>query len=408
MITKVRVTADFGQTLLPVGELYLQQGRIYFTYDPQFPTEHFRLSPFQLSIDKTLAHAVSDNHRNLFWGLWGVFGDSLPDGWGLLLIKRSMEAKNLRFSEMSGLDLLSFVGRNGLGVLRYEPQHESKQSRSEFVDLIELERESEKVLEGEGSEILQTLLKLGGSPGGARPKVSVGVKFSPDGTWTARTTPELSDGFHPWLIKFFTKEDSKESALVEFHYMKAAEALGIEVPEYRLFETEGHRYFGTKRFDVSSTGERFHLHSAAGLLHADFRLPALDYRDLLKVISRLTNDKSDLLKMYRLAVFNAVFHNHDDHSKNFSFLLDQTGRWRQSPAYDLTYADGFGGEHTTSYLGEGKNISSELLIKLAKEFKINAVEAKSVIERTREKREELFKEFRGLGLSRHPLLSFAL
>ncbi len=407
MIDKVNVTADFGSSTWPVGELYLQQGKIYFTYDPQFPTERFRLSPFHLSIDKTLAHAVKDNHRSLFWGLLGAFGDSLPDGWGLLLIKRSMEAKNLRFSEMSGLDFLSFVGHNGLGVLRYEPQYESKPSRNELADLIELEKASEKILEGEGSELLKTLLKLGGSPGGARPKVSVGIRFSADETWSARTNLALDNDFHPWLIKFFTKEDSKEASLIEYHYMKAAAQLGIEVPEHRLFEAQDHSYFGTKRFDVSSTGERFHLHSAAGMLHADFRLPALDYRDLLKLVSRLTKEKREILKMYQLAVFNAVFHNRDDHAKNFSFLMDQTGKWRLSPAYDLTYSEGVGGEHTSSYLGEGKNITEEILLKLAREFKINAGEARNFVERAKEKREEVSKEFKGLGLARHRLVSFS-
>ena len=408
MITKVRVTADFGASIWQVGELYFQAGKIYFTYDPDFPTERFRLSPFQLSIDRTLAHTVSDHHSRLFWGLLGVFGDSLPDGWGLLLIKRSLEAKKLRFSEMNGLDLLSFVGHNGLGVLRYEPQHDSRQGSAELVDLVKFEKESEKVLEGEGSEILSTLLRLGGSPGGARPKVSVGIKFSPDGKWIARSKANLEKGFTPWLIKFFTKEDGKEASLVEFHYMKAASELGIEVPDFRLFESNGHRYFGTKRFDVTAAGEHFHLHSAAGILHADFRLPALDYRDLLKVVERLTKDRRYLLQMYQLAVFNAVFHNRDDHAKNFSFLMDQTGKWRPSPAYDLTYSDGVGGEHTTSYLGEGREINAEILLNLAKECKIKTAEAKSIIEQTKEKKEEVSAEFRGLGLSKHLLLTYSL
>ena len=388
------------------GNLYLQHGKIYFTYDKQFPAERFRLSPFQLSIDKTLAHAATDQHRSLFWGLLGVFGDSLPDGWGLLLIKRSMETKHVRFSEMSGLDFLSFVGHNGLGVLRYEPQRESKKGQNKLINLIEIENESKKILEGEGSDILNTLLKLGGSPGGARPKVTVGIKFSPDGTWTARTNLGLNKGFHPWLIKFFTKEDSKDASVVEYHYMKAAEELGIRVPEYRLFESHGHSYFGTRRFDISPTGENFHLHSAAGMLHADFRLPSLDYRDLLKVVARLTNDKAEILKMYQLAVFNAVFHNRDDHAKNFSFLMDQAGKWTLSPAYDLTYSEGLGGEHSTSYLGEGSAISAEILRDLSKEFKINAIEAKNIVERTKVKKEEISKELKGLGMSKHPLIRF--
>ncbi|MFY7929151.1 MAG: HipA N-terminal domain-containing protein [Oligoflexus sp.] len=135
MIDKVPVKADFGLSSWRVGDLYWQDRKIYFTYDPEFPTERFRISPFQLSIDKALAHKVLEQHRRLFWGLFGVFGDSLPDGWGLLLIKRSLEQKNLSFGDMTGLDFLSFVGRNGLGVLQYEPQQDNKKSRSELIDL---------------------------------------------------------------------------------------------------------------------------------------------------------------------------------------------------------------------------------------------------------------------------------
>jgi serine/threonine-protein kinase HipA len=271
---------------------------------------------------------------------------------------------------------------------------------------VEIQKESSKMLDGEGSEILATLLELGGSPGGARPKVTVGIKFLHPDSWTARANLAQTQGFHPWLIKFYTKEDTPEASIIEFNYMRAAAEVGIIVPDFHLFETKGRSYFGTKRFDVSEAGERFHLHSAAGMLHADFRLPALDYRDLLKLVSRLTRDQNEVRKMYQISVFNAVFHNRDDHAKNFSFLMDQTGQWRMSPAYDLTYSEGPGGGHSTSYLGEGKNISKELLLKLGKEFKIPPKEAHEMIERTREKKEDLVKELQALGLSHHPLRKF--
>jgi serine/threonine-protein kinase HipA len=116
------------------------------------------------------------------------------------------------------------------------------------------------------------------------------------------------------------------------------------------------------------------MHSVAGLTHSDFRVPTLDYDDLLTLTLHLTKDVNEQIKMFRLAVFNLLSHNRDDHAKNFSFLMKEDGSWILSPAYDLTFSYGPGGEHSTTYLGEGKNPSIETLKKLAKKHHINGVD----------------------------------
>jgi serine/threonine-protein kinase HipA len=141
-------------------------------------------------------------------------------------------------------------------------------------------------------------------------------------------------------------------------------------------------YFGTKRFDRQKN-KRFHLHTAAGLLHANFRQPALDYTDLIKLTLFMTRDMSQAEKMFRLAAFNVLSHNRDDHGKNFSFLMDETGQWALSPAYDLIYSAGPGGEQSTMAAGEGRNPGQAHLLELAKTTSLPAKKAKEIIDQCR-------------------------
>ena len=138
-------------------------------------------------------------------------------------------------------------------------------------------------------------------------------------------------------------------------------------------------WFGSKRFDRGDNGERFHIHSLAGMLHADFRLPSLDYETILKATLVITKDHRELHRAFRLAVFNVIYHNRDDHAKNFSFLMDHKGNWTLSQAYDITFSLGFGGEHSTSILGEGRNPHTSHLLRLAEAVGISLKDAKNII-----------------------------
>ena len=178
-------------------------------------------------------------------------------------------------------------------------------------------------------------------------------------------------------MKFASSHDSEDIAKIEYIYALMARDAGIEMSETTLLESKRNYYFATKRFDRVGD-RRVHMHSVAGLTHSDFRVPTLDYDDLLALTLHLTKDVNELQKMFRLAVFNLLTHNRDDHAKNFSFLMQSDGSWRLSPAYDLTFSYGPGGEHSTTYLGEGKKPNKKNLLALAKKHDI--IDAKKIIE----------------------------
>ena len=180
--------------------------------------------------------------------------------------------------------------------------------------------------------------------------------------------------------------------------MKVAQTVGLKPEPVRLFEdSRGSLWFGTKRFDRGPQGRRIHAHTLAGLVHADFRLPSLDYETLLHVTNVLTKSREDLLAAYRQMIFNIVFHNRDDHGKNFSFLLSEEGNWRLSPAYDLNYSRGPGGEHTTAVLGEGRAPKRTQVFELGAKFGIEKKLAESIYQEVEEGRatmKDLFRQHR--------------
>ena len=151
-------------------------------------------------------------------------------------------------------------------------------------------------------------------------------------------TPQLKPGYQHWMIKFATSQDSRDVGAIEYAYNLMARAAGVEVPEAHLFRTRKRGYFGVKRFDRQGD-RRIHMHSLSGLIHADHRVPALDYNLLLKVVLLLTKNVKEVEKAYALACFNVLAHNSDDHAKNFSFLLNENNEWQFAPAYNLTFSD---------------------------------------------------------------------
>jgi serine/threonine-protein kinase HipA len=148
-----------------------------------------------------------------------------------------------------------------------------------------------------------------------------------------------------------------------------------------LFETaEGDRFFGVKRFDRDGN-RRFHVHTFGNLIQANFRIPSSDYGDLLKAASILTRNQRDVLRAFRRMVFNVLAHNRDDHVKNFAFILDDaTGDWSITPAYDLSFTAGPGGEHSMTLAGEGRNPGREHILRLAEQAGVSTREANAVIE----------------------------
>jgi serine/threonine-protein kinase HipA len=231
------------------------------------------------------------------------------------------------------------------------------------VDLVALANETALVLQGDDSQTLQKLAMLGGSPQGARPKVLV---FYDPATLRMSTTPMPSGS--GWLVKFQALGEHKEVCAIEAFYAQLASACGLDMPTTRVFDLSPQQAaLGIERFDLAQ-GQRVPIHSLAGFLHADFRIPsAVDYTTFLRATRMITRDEREVQKAFERAVFNVLFHNRDDHAKNLAYRMDAQRHWKLAPCFDLTYSQGPGGEHQMDVCGEGLNIGRSHLIQLAQQ-----------------------------------------
>lgn len=362
MIDKLIVSLNFGTDSRDIGTLVRDARRIYFRYQADFLRRGHSISPFKLPF----IEGIQTPGVTFFDGLFGVFADSLPDGWGRLLIDQAIKERGKSLDEISMLDRLAYVGNSGMGALTYRPVHESTHTQPATIDLDFLADESQHILRGASTDIIEELVNLGGSSGGARPKILVG--FNPATEELMYGAAILPVGFEHWLIKFPATIDPVDVAEIEFAYYQMAVAAGIEMAPCRLFSgASGRRYFGTKRFDRKAN-DRLHLHSAAGLMHDNFRLSNMDYGHVMDAAFRLENSVIAYEKVLRLAAFNVFAHNRDDHSKNISFLMNADGGWQLAPAYDLTYSNSAHGFHSMYIAGESKSPEEKNLLSLAQSF----------------------------------------
>ena len=300
--------------------------------------------------------------KEYFGGLFGVFGDSLPDGWGNLLLNRMLRKKGMKPEEMTMLNRLAIVGQYGMGALTYRPE-EHFSFEPQGYDLDDLALQCQKILNTEYSEKLDELYLLGGTSGGARPKIMTEI-----------------DG-EDWIIKF----------------------------PARLFPSKKCKgYFGIKRFDreriVDGIGtkvkagnkkKRIHMLTAAALLELDFEQPSLDYHSLMKLTKILTRDnEADVREMFRRMCFNVFAHNRDDHSKNFTYLYDEMKKgWRLSPAYDLTFSNTYYGEHTTMVDGNGRSPGKKELLAVGMQAGLEKSWCEEVIEKIKNTVEERLERY---------------
>lgn len=303
-----------------------------FEYDKSWLAEGFSVSPLELPLRSGLFIA---NPLPLY-GNFGVFEDSLPDGYGRYLLHKALLKEGIDDRRLSALDRLSIVGNNGMGALTYEPETAVGQE-TEVIDFDLLQEKALEVLREQQDTDAGLLLYNSGNSGGCRPK----AVFADD------------DGH--WLVKFRHTYDPQDMGRQEFHYNEIARRCGIDVPDCRLMNG---KYFATRRFDINADGERVHVSTAGGLLCLSLSNPVLDYSNLLALTGYLTQDAKQVEEMYRRMVFNYLTNNKDDHCKNFSFLVRKapSGKWRWllAPAYDLTLCtEGYNGQHATSVNGTG-------------------------------------------------------
>ena len=360
-----------------VGRLGYLDRVARFEYDEDFLAAGIDISPVhhRVSIGRGPFRPYDST---VFERLHGVFHDSLPDGWGRLLMDKRARELGISPATLTPLDRLAWVGDRGIGALCYAPDANVWNEGEPMLDLDRLAADARRVLAGHVSDVIAQLGHLGGSPGGARPKAMVSIDKQDGAVYGA--TPPGGDHQH-YLVKFRGKVDSEDAANVEQAYADIARAAGVRVPETRLVAGGGgQHYFASRRFDRDGT-KHLHTHSASGLLYADFREPSLDYSALIALTRSVTRDRREVAEMFALAAFNVLAHNRDDHARQFAFLMERDGLWRLAPAYDLTYSPGPGGEHSTSVLGRGKRITRHHLLELGKYADLNAAEASRCVDR---------------------------
>ena len=352
-----------------VGTLALMKNNIVaFEYDNEWINNGFSISPFSLPLKKQVFIPKIDP----FDGLYGVFSDSLPDGWGRLLVDRMLNSQNINPREISQIDRLAIVGETGMGALSYKPEYNLLEDKDYQEDYDNLALSCKKILNTEHSADLDNLFRLGGSSGGARPKILTKIHNE------------------DWIIKFPSSLDDNNIGELEYLYSVCAKKCKIDIPETKLFPSKiSSGYFGIKRFDRKklSTGtiRKLHMISVSGLLETSHRIPNLDYNDLMQLTLNLTKSFEEVEKLFRLMCFNVFSHNRDDHSKNFSFIYNEDlNKWELSPAYDLTYSYSINGEHATTINGNGVNPSLNDILKVAEKIGLDKKKAEKIAIEIRE------------------------
>lgn len=374
------VAIELEGELIPVGKLAwrTRERRSYFEYAAEAIERRLLLSPFNLRLEAGVQAAPDAP----FEGLHGLFNDSLPDGWGRKLLDRRLQRLGYDFTTLSPLDRLSYVGTIGMGALRYTPAGALKEVADKTIDLDRLAEQAELVDGEMDAADIDRLQAAQGGSGGVRPKIVVGYDKK-NGRLIQDRNEELPAGYEAWLVKFRADSDPREIGPEEYAYSLMAGAAGIDMAETALLKgANGVGYFAARRFDRGPKGP-IHIHTLSGLLHADHRAPQVDYSMLLKATRLLTRDERHVERMFRRMVFNVVARNRDDHSKNHAFQMDAPGAWSPTPAYDLTFSIGPGGEHNMTIAGEGRTPDRGHILEEARIAGIKENAAAAIIDEVR-------------------------
>lgn len=354
-----------------VGTLARFENETVFEYHAEARARGIELSPVHFPLGPTSFHSFEASSGFIP----GFIHDALPDGWGLLLIDRVLRQRGVEHPD--AFDRLRYIGDNAMGALRFVPSEETVTAFPDWT-LRTLAEESRRVHAESASRVLAELARIGGSAQGARPKAL--VQFDPS---TGETSNDPSGSGEPWLFKFPGSDEHKEVCAIEALYADVARSVGLDMPTSTYIDLgRSLAAFGVRRFDRVD-GLRVPVHSLAGLLQVDFRMPGqISYSEWLKATRRITGSDAEVRRAYVWMLFNVVFHNRDDHAKNFSWRLSQSGVWEVSPAYDLTFSRGPGGEHHLDVLGHGADISRADLLEFANRHDIPHQIAADLIDRT--------------------------
>jgi len=366
-----------------------ETGKVFFQYSPDFLKSNIELSPLLMPLEnKVFEFDEKQYNPQTFRSLPPMIADSLPDDFGNKMLMQWLVKNNISQNNLNPIEKLCYVGKRGMGALEYEPVFEQKMVNSDIniVDLLEVanavyfQKENETVPLNDYHQSLSTLLRIGSSVGGARAKALIAIN---ENTQEIKAGDIMQEGdFKYYLIKFDGLKDGREIepngyGILEYIYHKMAVDSGIEMTNCKLLTENGRSHFLTERFD-RKTGKKIHIQTLCAMAGVDFRQPNLiDYKDIFSILNLLRMDYQAKEQLFRRMVFNVLAFNHDDHTKNFSFMYEN-GEWKLTPAYDLIFA--YNPEsywlknHNINVNGKSNNITQEDFLSIGEKFGIKKAE----------------------------------
>ncbi len=368
------------------------RGYAAFEYDPGFLKKGWNISPLQMGIDSGAGQIFTFPVLNkaTYMGLPGLLADVLPDKFGNAIIDSWLARQGRDAQTFGPVERLCYTGKRGMGALEFAPPVNHNFNKAVPVEIAELVNLAQEVVksreeldvalgsnESANAEAMLDILRVGTSAGGARPKAIIAMNAKGRVISGQANVP---NGYEHWLLKFDGVTDlelgePKEFGRTEYAYHLMACAAGIEMTECRLLEENGRAHFMTRRFDRQG-GQKVHMQSLCGIAHFDFNMAgAYGYEQAFQVMRKLRLPKSDAAQLFRRMVFNVLARNQDDHTKNIGFLMDQTGIWRLSPAYDVTYAHNPAGKWTNTHQmtinGKRDGFSVKDMVDIGKSIRIS-------------------------------------
>lgn len=365
-----------------------------FEYDPEFQSSGIEVSPLRMPLSSRI-YQFPELPFGAFRGLPGMLADSLPDRFGNALIDAWLVRHARDPDSFDPVERLCYVGTRAVGALEYEPEtgptgHAEEIEVSRLVELAEAVLSERATLDTSLSdEGLAQILQVGTSAGGARPKAVIAWNEQTGTVLSGQTTTDPA--FEHWILKFDGVSDTTREfgtaqgyGLVEYTYAQIAGLAGIAMAPCRILSQGGRDHFMTRRFDRTDTGEKLHMQSLGAMDHADYNASgAYSYEEAVAVIRRLGLGRDAVEQQFRRAVFNVVARNQDDHVKNIAFLMNKTGEWRLSPAYDVTFSFNPSGRwtalHQMSLNGKRDDFTADDLMQFGRFCNIKPPAARAII-----------------------------
>lgn len=379
--THVRVVEvrAFGQT---VGAVAPGGNRAYaFEYDPRWRRSGIELAPILMPTSQRRLHSFPNLPDTTFHGLPPMIADSLPDRFGSSVIDAWLATRGVNAADVTPLDRLTYLGKRGLGALTYHPVQSPDSPPADILDLQDLVVTARDAIAGTlgNARALRQIISVGTSAGGARAKAV--INFNPDTGEVRAGHVDPPPGYEAWLLKLdgvgVDKQlgDGQNYGRIEYAYSLMAAAAGISMAPTRLLQENGRAHFLTRRFDRLDSGEKLHSQTLTGLTGLDFNAIGVnDYAQLFSAIEQLGLDEPTREEAFRRMAFNFAAANCDDHAKNHGFLMDASGTWSLSPAYDITHAYDPEGQWTHQHLmsvsGKFHEVTARDLTELGERYRV--------------------------------------